>query len=213
MIPDAFCFVDEFPLTASGKIDRRKLPAPPALAPLDPGEDRARTPLEMTLGSIWCTSLGLDRIGVHDNFFALGGHSLLATRVVSRIRREVGVELPVRTLFENPTLAELAVAVEALLPDRTAVSLPEIVRAPRDGDLPLSFAQQRLWFLKQLVPDDHFYNIPASMRIRGRFDVDVPGPQPECDRLPARRVAHYVPLYGWPARAEISPPPRQFAMH
>ena len=172
MVPDAFCFVDEFPLTASGKIDRRRLPEPLALSLADPVEGRPQTPLESILSGIWSTALGVGHVGLHDNFFALGGHSLLATRVVSRIRRELGVELPVRTLFENPTLAELAAAVEGLSA-RAVATLPEIVPAPRGRELPLSFSQQRLWFLKQLAPDDHFYNIPAEMRILGRLDVDV----------------------------------------
>ncbi|HLM67874.1 MAG TPA: condensation domain-containing protein, partial [Longimicrobium sp.] len=129
-----------------------------------------RTPAEQVLAGILGELLRVDRVGVHDDFFALGGHSLLATRVVSRIREVLGVEMPLRALFEGPTVAALAERVEAI---RSAHQprLPPIVPVERDGPLPLSFAQERLWFLDQLEAESAFYNIPAALRLRGALDA------------------------------------------
>jgi amino acid adenylation domain-containing protein len=175
MLPSAWVMLDAIPLTSNGKVDRRALPAP-AAGP-DAGRDAsapgARTQSEELLAGIWAQVLGLARVGIHDDFFALGGHSLLAMRVVSRIRDAFAVELPLRSLFENPTVAGMAAQVEALCVGGSSASAPPIFSIPRDGDLQLSFSQQRLWFLDQLEPGSAAYNNPAAMRVRGRLEVDV----------------------------------------
>ncbi|HYO16569.1 MAG TPA: condensation domain-containing protein, partial [Thermoanaerobaculia bacterium] len=126
-------------------------------------------PTEEALAEIWCEVLGRERIGVHDNFFELGGHSLLATQVVSRVRETLRRELPLRGLFAAPTVAALAERLE----DEARPSAPPILRASRKWDLPLSFSQQRLWYLDQLQPGSPTYHIPAAVRLRGRLEAPV----------------------------------------
>ncbi|MET0396513.1 MAG: amino acid adenylation domain-containing protein [Longimicrobiaceae bacterium] len=168
MVPAALVRLETLPLTPSGKVDRRALPAPEA-AGADAADAAPRTPVQEVLAGIWAAVLGLEQVGVATSFFELGGHSLLATQVVSRVRRAFGVELPLRALFEAPTVAALAARVEALLgPERSAVPIP---RRAGDGPAPLSFAQQRLWFIHQLDPASSAYNMPASLRLRGALDV------------------------------------------
>ncbi|WP_164021935.1 condensation domain-containing protein, partial [Pyxidicoccus trucidator] len=168
MVPSAFVQLEALPLTSHGKVDRKALPAPEA-----PDSSRhylaPRTQAEAKLAALIAAVLRLPRIGVHDDFFALGGHSLLATQVVSRVRSELGVELPLRALFEAPTVEALARRVEK---EERSDSLP-LTRVAREGALPLSFAQQRLWFLDQLRPGDASYNIPAALRIEGALDVEA----------------------------------------
>jgi amino acid adenylation domain-containing protein len=171
MAPSAFVLLDRLPLTANGKVDRRALPAPEVVRPDLPVEYAApRTVLEEELARIWSQVLNLDRIGIHDDFFALGGHSLLATQVVSRIRNAFGVELPLSSMFASPTVAELVGEIEALRAGGAALPLRLV---PRDADLPLSFAQERLWFLDQFEGQAPTYNVPGLIRIRGRLDVPV----------------------------------------
>ncbi|MEA2692878.1 MAG: hypothetical protein QOJ16_2265, partial [Acidobacteriota bacterium] len=170
MVPGAFVVLDDLPLSANGKVDRRALanrlpetePAGAAkLAASEPG-----SPLEARLAEMWAELLGRERVGVQDDFFALGGHSLLATRLVSRVRRELGVELPLRAVFEAPTVAALAARLGPALP-----SQPGLVPVPREGDLPLSFAQERLWFLDQLDPGSASYNVAGAVRLAGRLSA------------------------------------------
>jgi amino acid adenylation domain-containing protein len=166
MLPAAWVSLAELPLTPNGKVNRKALPAPAgepttAVAP--------RTPAEEMLVAIWAQVLGVEAVDVEDNFFDLGGHSLLAMQVVARVREAFGVELPLRRIFEAPTLAALAHAVEAAWTD--GVEAPPLVRIPREGDLPLSFAQQRLWFLSRLDPDSPAYNLSAALRLQGRLEV------------------------------------------
>ncbi|HEY3570035.1 MAG TPA: amino acid adenylation domain-containing protein, partial [Thermoanaerobaculia bacterium] len=161
LVPSAFVRLDELPLTPTGKVDRRALPAP------DPGTDEEReaprTPAEEALARIFRGILGVSAVGRTDSFFDLGGHSLLATRVVSRVRKDLGVDLPMRALFEAPSVAGLAERLEA-----AGAALPAAVEpARREGGLPLSFAQERLWFLEQLQPGTSAYNIPMLVRLRG----------------------------------------------
>src|SRR6201999_4441139 len=151
--------------------DRRKLPAPDDVR-TDAGQSLVapRTATEQKLLAIWRELLGADRIGIHDDFFVLGGHSLLATQAVSRVRESLGVEVPLRTFFGAPTVAGLAIEVEALrLGDVTAA--PPIVPVPREGSLPLSFAQARLWFLDHLENGSPAYNESAAFRLEGLLDT------------------------------------------
>ncbi|WP_437675107.1 amino acid adenylation domain-containing protein [Sorangium sp. So ce131] len=179
MVPPVFVSLAALPRTPSGKVDRKALPAPesPAAEPAGAAAAAPRTPTEDVLAGIWAEVLGLDRIGVHASFFELGGHSLLATQVASRVRRALGVELPLRSLFDHPTVAELARDVDQRRARRdggaAAIEAPPIVPAPRQGPLPLSFAQQRLWFLDQLEPGSAGYNMTAAVRVEGELDLAV----------------------------------------
>ncbi|HEX8696794.1 MAG TPA: amino acid adenylation domain-containing protein, partial [Longimicrobium sp.] len=168
MVPAAFVVLDRIPLNPNGKVDRTALPAPEYGAAED-AYVAPRTPAEEVLAGIWAEVLRLERVGVRDNFFELGGHSLLATRVVSRIREVFGVELPLRALFEGPTTAEMAARVEEMRRAELPV-LPPVVPVERTGALPLSFAQERLWFIDQLEPGSAVYNIPMAWRLGGALD-------------------------------------------
>jgi amino acid adenylation domain-containing protein len=172
MLPTAFVFLERMPLTPGGKVNRRALP-PPEIAPLDANSayEPPRTPVAEILAAIWAELLHLDRVGMQDNFFALGGHSLLATQVVSRVRRIFGVEVPLRSLFEAPTLDALATHIEALLRSGGHIAAAAIERIERSGGLPLSYAQQRLWFIQQLDPLNAAYNIPVAVRMHGRLEI------------------------------------------
>ncbi|HVH13427.1 MAG TPA: condensation domain-containing protein, partial [Longimicrobium sp.] len=171
MVPSAFVVLDHFPLTPSGKVARRALPAPDASAEAA-DHIEPRTPAEEILAGIYAEVLRVDRVGANGDFFALGGHSLLATRVVSRVRQAFGIDLPLRTLFEAPTVAGIAERVQAL---RAAggIAAPAIVPAVREGSLPLSFAQERLWFIDQLQPGSAAYNMPYALRMGSGVDLDV----------------------------------------
>ena len=172
MVPSVFVPLEAFPLTPSGKINRRALPAPDDSRPqLESVYVAPRNPIEEQLSSIWCDVLGIQSIGIHDNFFDLGGHSLLATRVVSRVRQAFSVELPLRSLFDVPTIAGLADQIQNLQ-STSQSQTPPIQPVSRDGRLPLSFAQQRLWFLDQYETDRAVYNIPYALRLLGPLEVD-----------------------------------------
>ncbi|MBV9774815.1 MAG: amino acid adenylation domain-containing protein, partial [Gemmatimonadetes bacterium] len=170
MVPGAFVVLEELPVTANGKVDRGALPAPETAS----GEAYVapRTPVEELMAGIWAEVLKTGRVGAEDDFFALGGHSLLATQVVSRARQAFGVEVPLRALFEAPTLAALAGRVEALR-SAGAGTAPSIERplGPREGPLPLSFAQQRLWVVDRLEPGSAAYHLPSALRLRGPLDT------------------------------------------
>jgi amino acid adenylation domain-containing protein len=167
LVPAVFVALEALPLDPNGKVDRRVLPAPEQ--PRESAGEAPATPLEEILAGIWAEVLRLERVGIHDDFFELGGHSLLATQVVSRVREVFGVELPLRRLFEAPTVAELSRAVEAVRGETGQV--PPIFPRPRDGDPPASFAQERLWFLEELGEGGAVWNIPVALRLRGRLDV------------------------------------------
>jgi amino acid adenylation domain-containing protein len=170
MIPAAFVHMDALPVNPNGKLDRKALPAP-ELAPEEETYVAPRTPVEEVLAGIWAEVLGVERVGVHDPFFGLGGHSLLATRVVSWVREVFGVELPLRALFEGPTVAEMAGRVEEMRRAGLPV-LPPVAPVERTGALPLSFAQERLWFLDRFERETS-YNLPFALRLRGALDVDA----------------------------------------
>ncbi|MET0398428.1 MAG: non-ribosomal peptide synthase/polyketide synthase, partial [Longimicrobiaceae bacterium] len=169
MVPSAVVLLDGMPLTPSGKVDRRALPSPESGGGV--GYVAPWTPVEEMLSGIWAEVLRLKKVGGEDGFFELGGHSLLAIQVVSRIREVLGVEIPLQVFFEVPTVVELAERIEALRAAGKGVVQEPIRRAPRDGPLPLSFGQQRLWLLDRLEPGSPAYNIPAALRLRGRLDV------------------------------------------
>ncbi|HKR15461.1 MAG TPA: non-ribosomal peptide synthase/polyketide synthase [Pyrinomonadaceae bacterium] len=171
MVPASFLFLGELPITANGKIDRAALPAPAEfVSPLSESSTQLRTPMEELVAGIWCRVLGVDKVGGNDNFFELGGHSLLATQVTSRIRETLNVDISLRSLFVAPTLAALAEQVGKELDFEDRSQLPSLAPVLRDHDLPLSFAQQRLWFLDQLEPGNSLYSIPAALRLSGRLD-------------------------------------------
>ncbi|MGW2515325.1 amino acid adenylation domain-containing protein, partial [Streptomyces scopuliridis] len=184
MVPAAFVPIAALPLTSSGKLDRRSLPTPDwaesaeYLAP--------RTETERALAAIWAEVLGTEQVGAEDDFFSLGGHSLLATRVISRIRTGLGAELTVRHLFEAPRLADLAATLDAVAgasapnasarggaddADTAGQRADTIVPASREGRLPLSFAQERLWFLDDFAPGAAEYNVCGTLRLTGALDL------------------------------------------
>ncbi len=170
MIPAAIVLVERMPLTANGKIDRAQLPPPGSARPeLEQAYVAPRTALEGTLAEIWEAALGLDRVGALDDFFALGGDSLAAVQVFARIRKRLGVEVEFPTLFAHPTVAGLAPVVAGAAATRAA----PIVAGPRTGLLPLSFAQERMWFHHQLAPDSLVYHCPYAFRLRGALDADA----------------------------------------
>jgi amino acid adenylation domain-containing protein len=172
MVPSAVVILGRLPLTASGKLDRRALPAPRARTAAGRARPSARVPAsprERALCELFAQVLGASRVGVQDSFFDLGGHSLLATRLVSRVRSALGIELPIRAIFENPSPALLAAAMDSAMD--SAESQPELTPMARPGRLPLSFAQQRLWFQAQLHGQNPAHNIAFAWRLRGRLDV------------------------------------------
>jgi len=174
MIPSAFVEMERMPLSANGKLDRRALPAPRSVRPeLEQSFVAPRNKIEETINAIWVEVLKIDRIGVNDSFFELGGHSLLATQVASRLRKAFEIEIPLRSLFENPTIAELGETVDALISNGQRGELQSITPAPRDKPLQLSFAQERLWFLNRLQPDSPFYNTPTAVRLFGMIDIQA----------------------------------------
>ena len=165
MVPSVIVILEALPLTPSGKVARRALPAP------DYSDSAAtyvapRNPVEETLAQLWAAVLGVPKVGIHDDFFQLGGHSLLATRLISRIRDAFNVDLPLKMLFENPVVADCA---HALTQQSHNASPPLQKRKGRD-DPPLSFSQQRLWFLDQLEPGNPAYNFPVALELKGSLD-------------------------------------------
>ena len=172
MVPSAIVVLDEFPLTCNGKVDRNALPAP-SRRPEGKAFTAPASPEEEVLAAIWTEVLGLERVGTDDDFFALGGHSLLATQVVSRVREAFGVEVQVRTLFEAPTIALLAQRIAVREAANNVPPEPELEPLPRGEQLPLSFAQKRLWLLDRLEEKSPAYNIASSIRLVGSLDVEA----------------------------------------
>ncbi|HEY0172360.1 MAG TPA: amino acid adenylation domain-containing protein [Pyrinomonadaceae bacterium] len=176
MVPSAFVVLGELPLNANGKVDRKALPAPaPDTSESGAGADAALTPAEEIIAGIWGELLGLTRIGVEEDFFDLGGHSLMATQMAWRVERAFGVELGLREVFGGASVRRLARLVEARLAGGGAAGGEELRRDAGRERWPLSFAQQRLWFLDRLHPGSPLYNIPAAVRLRGKLDLEVLG--------------------------------------
>ena len=143
-------------LTPNGKVDRKALPAPDQIRPeLQESFVAPRTPIEEIIAEVWAEVLKLGKVGIHDNFFDLGGHSLLATQMISRVRDAFQMDMPLRTLFEMPTVAGLAERIEEIHQKKQGLQILPLLPVSRDKDLPLSFAQQRLWFLDQLEPGEY----------------------------------------------------------
>ncbi|RKG96951.1 amino acid adenylation domain-containing protein, partial [Corallococcus carmarthensis] len=184
MVPSAFVTLPSLPLTPNGKLDRKALPSPEARLRTARSYVAPATPAEVALASLWEELLNVPVVGRNDHFFELGGHSILATQLVSRIRARFGVDVGVRALFESPTVAALA----QRLPDAPEASaLPPLRPAATPGPHPLSFAQQRLWFIDQLDPGSALYNMPTALRLTGA--VDVPALQQAFDALVQRHEA------------------------
>ncbi|WP_235429859.1 non-ribosomal peptide synthetase, partial [Xanthomonas sp. GPE 39] len=181
MVPAAYVRLDRLPLTPNGKLDRKSLPAPDAAAYAALTYEAPQGEIEQAIAAIWSDLLGLEKIGRQDNFFALGGHSLLGVRLISRIRSALGLELPLATLFAQPRLAELAQALD----NAAASTLPAIVPADRSAPLPLSFAQQRLWFLAQFDSRAaQAYTLYGGVDLHGV--LDLPALKQALDRIVAR---------------------------
>ena len=174
MVPSVFVTLDALPLTPNGKVDRKALPEPEPDRPPDPGREiPPRGPIEEALAGLWAEALGRERVGAHDDFFEAGGHSLLAAHLLARVRDTFGTDLPLKALFDAPTVAGLGRQVEDALRSGAGVASPPLVRVERDGPPPASFAQQRMWFLDQLDPGSPAYNIAAAVRLEGALDVDA----------------------------------------
>jgi len=169
MVPRSFVILSRLPLTPNGKVDRAALPSPEVQHRAVPVA--SRSPIEEVLGDLWSDVLRVSEVGPEDDFFALGGHSLLAIRMISRIHQALGVELPLRSLFDNSTLGALALAVEKALRGGQGAELPPIEPAPRGAPLPLSPAQQRLWLMQRLFPNNTDYNVPQAVRLIGNLDL------------------------------------------
>ena len=178
MVPSTFTLLAQLPLTANGKVDRQQLPQPTTQALALPSTTHETVqsasksqPIEEILQAVWRDLLTLPSVDRHASFFLLGGHSLLATRLISRIRTLFHIDLPLRTLFETPTIAGLALTIEQELQQGSQIALPPLVRTERPDELPLSFAQQRLWLLDQLTPGNTAYLISDIHHLHGKFDV------------------------------------------
>ncbi|QXH49544.1 amino acid adenylation domain-containing protein [Pseudomonas fakonensis] len=172
MQPAHWQVLEQLPLTPNGKLDRKALPAPDTSL-LQQAFEAPRTALQAELAALWCELLGLERVGLRDNFFDLGGHSLLATQVISRLRHTHGLDLALRSLFEAADLQAFAAAVEACAPGTSQQAAPSLQAQDASVRQPLSYAQQRLWFLWQLEPHSSMYNIPRALQLDGELDIDA----------------------------------------
>ncbi|MBD2607822.1 non-ribosomal peptide synthetase [Scytonema hofmannii FACHB-248] len=181
MVPSIFVMLDAMPLTPNGKIDHRNLPSPEQDLTEQNNFLAPRTPTEQKIADIFAAVLKIEQVGIYNNFFELGGHSLLATQVISRFREAFEIELPLETLFKSPTVAELDVIIQQWLQNNSATDspltqpLPAVVAVPREDNtvLPLSWGQERLWFLDQLEGSSAAYNISMAVQLQGKLNVDA----------------------------------------
>ena len=172
MIPSSFVVLEALPLMPNGKVDRNRLPPPDGTRPpLTREFVSPRTEIEELIAQTWREVLKIENVGIYDNFFELGGHSLLATQIVARLQEAFNKDVPLRVLFDAPTIAELAQELETIIRDGRAPELPPIVPVPRDGPLPLSMNQEHLWHLDQMIPGTHFFNMPYVYRLSGDLNV------------------------------------------
>jgi amino acid adenylation domain-containing protein len=171
MVPSAFVILEKLPLTPNGKVDRRGLPAPDMASVSETAFVPPSNATEEKLAAIWSQILGIEKIGIHNNFFTLGGHSLKATQVISGIRETFGVELPLRQLFYHPTVAEIAPVIDASVETSGTAEADLIQPRKADAALTLSFAQERLWFLNQLEGESATYNIPSAWQLNGTLSI------------------------------------------
>ncbi|MGH8451057.1 amino acid adenylation domain-containing protein, partial [Pseudomonas sp.] len=167
MVPAHLIFLDHMPLNPNGKLDRQALPKPDA-SQVQQDWQSPVTPLQQQVADIWTDILGVERVGLNQHFFELGGHSLLAMQVVSRIRQALGLEVPLKAVFEHPRLEAFVAAMQTQ--DSTAPKAPALLPAGREQPLPLSYAQERQWFLWQLEPHSAAYHIPSALRLNGQLD-------------------------------------------
>ncbi|MGC5809964.1 phosphopantetheine-binding protein, partial [Ralstonia pseudosolanacearum] len=163
MVPAAYVRLERLPLTPNGKLDRKELPAPEGQAYASIAYEAPQGEVEVALAGIWQMLLGVERVGRHDDFFTLGGHSLQAVRLVAQVRTQLGAELGLTELFAQPSLSAVAQAIVR----GQGTALPAITVADRGEALPLSFAQQRLWFLAQMEGGSEAYHIPVGLRLKG----------------------------------------------
>jgi non-ribosomal peptide synthetase component F/acyl carrier protein len=173
MIPGSIKLLAAWPLLPNGKVDRRALAALEQEEQAEAPDDAPRDPVEEVIEAIWADVFGREHVGIHERFDALGGHSLLAIQLIARVRDAFQVEVPLRAVFEAPTIAELAGRVEALRQEGGAPVMPPIEPAPRGAPLPLSFSQERLWFLDRLDPGSALYNVASARRLFGPLDAPV----------------------------------------
>ena len=179
MIPRSFVSLERLPLTPNGKIDKKALPNPDLDSQRENEYIAPSSETEIKLTNIWQEVLDIEKIGIDDNFFSLGGHSLLATQVLSRIRNQFKIELPIRSLFESPTISQLAIALRRakdtieIDKQESNINLIEIPVISRKENLPLSFTQERLWFINQLEGNSSLYNISRVMNIEGELDIEA----------------------------------------
>ncbi|KTC25873.1 hypothetical protein AO391_06610 [Pseudomonas marginalis ICMP 9505] len=208
MVPSAYVQLAALPLSPNGKLDRKALPAPGLDAVVSAAYEAPEGEIEITLAQIWQELLGLEQVGRQGHFFELGGHSLLAMRLISQVRQRMGVELALGELFAQPQLAALA----KVLAQAARSTLPAILPVPRDQDLPLSFAQQRLWFLAQMEGASTAYNMPLGLGLRGQLDADA------LEQALTRIVARHETLrsrfvrHNNEPRVHIDPAQRAFAL-
>ena len=166
MVPSFIVPMDRLPLTPNGKVDRKALPSPD-VSKMQLEYVAPYTETQKQLAAIWSELLGVEKIGVHDNFFHLGGHSLLATRLMGKVRQVLGVEIPLKVMFEHPSILTLSEQIS----NAGASYLPSIVPMPETTELVPSFGQQRLWFIDRLEPGDPKYNMPGGLRLKGELDI------------------------------------------
>jgi acyl carrier protein len=169
MVPAIWVEMENFPVTASGKVDKKELPNPDVSELVSDRYVAPRNEMEQKLAKIWQHLLELEEVGIYDNFFQLGGHSLLAIRLISSIRKELEVEVEIGEVFDYPTIFDLSAHLEGM---REGVSLPPIEKSKRPDYIPLSFSQERLWFLDQLEGSRH-YHVPAVLRLKGDLSKEA----------------------------------------
>ena len=173
MVPSAFVTLDSLPLTPNGKIDRKALPEPDGKINRENEYIAPRIQSEQIIANIFAQVLNIENIGIEDNFFELGGHSLLATQLISRIRSAFSIEISLRALFESPTVAQLDQTISQLRNTNNGLTLPPIQPRGETGQIPLSWAQERLWFLNHLEGKSATYNMPLALRISGNLDINA----------------------------------------